>query len=31
MQRNHRFMLTGDSLRAWRPNTSKREKSIDPS
>lgn len=31
MQRNHRFNLTGDSLRAQRPKTTKKEKNIDPS
>jgi hypothetical protein len=31
MQRNHRFTLTGDSLRAERPKTSRKEKNIDPS
>lgn len=31
MQRNHRFTLTEDSLRAERPKTAKKEKSIDPS
>ena len=31
MQRNHRFTLTGDSLRAQRPKTAKKEKNIDPS
>ena len=31
MQRNHRFTLTGDSLRAERAKTSKKEKNIDPS
>jgi DNA replication protein DnaC len=31
MQRNHRFTLTGDSLRAQRPKTVKKEKNIDPS
>ena len=31
MQRNHRFTLTGDSLRAQRPKTTKKEKNIDPS
>ncbi|MBC7622313.1 MAG: ATP-binding protein [Aeromicrobium sp.] len=31
MQRNHRFTLTGDSLRAQRPKTSKKEINIDPS
>lgn len=29
MQRNHRFTLTGDSLRTERPKTSKKEKNID--
>jgi transposase len=29
MQRNHRFTLTGDSLRAERPKTSGKEKNID--
>ncbi len=29
MQRNHRFTLTGDSLRAERPKTAKKEKNID--
>ena len=29
MQRNHRFTLTGDSLRAERPKTGKKEKNID--
>lgn len=31
MQRNHRFTLTGDSLRAQRPKTVKKKKNIDPS
>ena len=31
MQRNHRFTLTGDSLRAERAKTVKKEKNIDPS
>jgi hypothetical protein len=31
MQRNHRLTLTGDSLRAARPKTGKKEKNIDPS
>lgn len=31
MQRNHRFTLTGDSLRTQRPKTTKMEKNIDPS
>lgn len=31
MQRNHRFTLTGDSLRAQRPKTRKKEINIDPS
>ena len=31
MQRNHRLTLTGDSLRADRPKTTKKEKTIDPS
>ncbi len=31
MQRNHRFTLTGDSLRTQRPKTSKKETNIDPS
>ncbi|OBV41599.1 hypothetical protein ASR47_10372 [Janthinobacterium psychrotolerans] len=31
MQRNHRFTLTGDSLRAQRPKAAKKEKNIDPS
>ena len=31
MQRNHRFTLTGDSLRAQRPKTRKKETNIDPS
>lgn len=31
MQRNHRLTLTGDSLRAARPKTAKKEKNIDPS
>lgn len=31
MQRNHRFTLTGDSLRAARPKTAKMEKNINPS
>lgn len=31
MQRNHRFTLTADSLRAQRPKTAKKEKNIDPS
>ena len=29
MQRNHRFTLTGDSLRAQRPKTTKKERNID--
>ena len=29
MQRNHRLTLTGDSLRADRPKTTKKEKIID--
>jgi hypothetical protein len=29
MQRNHRFTLTGDSLRAQGPKASRREKNID--
>ena len=31
MQRNHRFTLTGDSLRAERSKSVKKEKNIDPS
>ena len=31
MQRNHRFTLTGDSLRAERAKTVKKERNIDPS
>lgn len=31
MQRNHRFTLTGDSLRMQKPKTAKKEKNIDPS
>jgi DNA replication protein DnaC len=31
MQRNHRFTLTGDSLRQEKQKISKKEKSIDPS
>ncbi|GGE92948.1 IS21-like element helper ATPase IstB [Massilia psychrophila] len=31
MQRNHRFTLTGDSLRAERSKSAKKEKNIDPS
>ena len=31
MERNHRFTLTGDSLRSQRPKTSKKEINIDPS
>jgi DNA replication protein DnaC len=31
MQRNHRLTLTGDSLRAQRPKTRKKEINIDPS
>ena len=31
MQRNHRFTLTGDSLRIQKPKTAKNEKNIDPS
>ena len=31
MQRNHRFTLTGDSLRPDRQKVSKKEKNIDPS
>ena len=31
MQRNHRFTLTGDSLRTERPKTRKKEINIDPS
>jgi DNA replication protein DnaC len=31
MERNHRFTLTGDSMRAQRPKTAKKEKNIDPS
>lgn len=31
MQRNHRFTLTGDSLRAALPKTAKKEKNINPS
>lgn len=30
MQRNHRFTLTGDSLRAERPKTTKKEKNATP-
>ena len=30
MQRNHRFTLTGDSLRAERPTPAKMEENIDP-
>jgi DNA replication protein DnaC len=30
MQRNHRFTLTGDSLRTQRPKTVKKEKNIAP-
>jgi len=29
MQRNHRFILTGDSLRMQKPKTIKKEKNID--
>jgi hypothetical protein len=29
MQRNHRFTLTGESLHAERPKTSKKEKNTD--
>ena len=31
MQRNHRFTLTGDSLRQTRPKTIKKEEKTDPS
>jgi len=31
MQRNHRFTLTGDSLRPERPKSVKKEKTIEPS
>ena len=31
MQRNHRFTLTGDSLRPERPKPVKKEKTIEPS
>ena len=31
MQRNHRFTLTGDSLRMQTPKTVKKEKNMDPS
>ena len=31
MQRNHRFILTGDSLRPEKPKPDKKEKTIDPS
>ena len=31
MQRNHRFTLTGDSLRPEKPKPAKKEKTIDPS
>ncbi|MDO8050085.1 hypothetical protein O3301_16565 [Janthinobacterium sp. SUN211] len=31
MQRNHRFTLTGDSLRMQKPKTMKKEKNMDPS
>jgi DNA replication protein DnaC len=31
MQRNHRFTLTGDSLRVERLKTAKKEKNIDAS
>jgi DNA replication protein DnaC len=31
MQRTHRLTLTGDSLRAERPKTARKEKNIDPS
>ncbi len=31
MQRNHRFTLTGDSLRTTKQKTAKKEKNIDPS
>jgi DNA replication protein DnaC len=31
MQRNHRFTLTGDSLRPEKPKPTKKEKTIDPS
>lgn len=30
MQRHHRFTLTGDSLRQFKPKTSSKEKNIDP-
>jgi DNA replication protein DnaC len=31
MQRNHRFTLTGESLRAERPKTNQKEKNTAPS
>jgi len=31
MQRNHRFTLTGDSMRQFKPKSEKEEKNIDPS
>jgi len=31
MQRNHRFTLTGDSLRMQKPKTAKKDKTMDPS
>ena len=31
MQRNHRFTLTGDSLRMQKPKTAKKDKNMDPS
>ena len=31
MQRNHRFTLTGDSMRQFKPKPEKEEKNIDPS
>ena len=31
MQRNHRFVLTGDSLRPEKSKPAKKEKNIDPS
>ncbi len=31
MQRNHRFTLSGDSLRMQKPKTAKKEKNMDPS
>lgn len=31
MQRNHRFTLTGDSLRMQKPKIAKKEKNMDPS